>query len=287
MHDTHTHLEMLLNKLNLIADQRYFDDNNQGFELSMYVKNQLGDMLINHSWVLQSTVSTDNYVFVSKLLADFEKVKFFVGSHPEIVNADFDLSQYLLLQQKLDLSDFDDKRIVGIGEIGLDYHYTQDPLLINKQKQLFESQIQLAIDLDLPIMIHCREAFEDVFEILDKFPQIFGKFLVHCWTGNRSQLTQVLDRGGKVAFGGVCTFKSAVELQEVVKICPNNSFVLETDLPFLSPIPHRGQVCLPIMIDDIATQVATLKSLSKAQIWEYSLHNSQQLFNLTTNLTTL
>ena len=264
-HDTHCHLEMLLTKLKL-------SDNSAGIDT-------ISELLQNHQFALQSTVSTSNFLEVYELFQNIHKVKYFLGSHPEIVNNDFDIEDYLVQQQLYITKHSIKNKIIGIGEIGLDYHYTQDTKLNEIQKKLFESQIILAISLDLPIMIHCREAFGDVLEILGRYPQIHNKFLIHCFTGGVSELVGILKLGGLVAFGGVSTFKSAIGVQEAIKICPLESFVLETDLPFLAPMPHRGQICLPQMIDNIAQKISDLKEISKESIWQHSLTNTQKLFS--------
>ncbi len=277
MHDTHVHLEMLLTKLNLFEDSRFFDPT-QKVNLSNEAKIQLADSLIAHDFVLQSTVSTDNYLLTSQIFEFLPKIKFFLGSHPDIVNDRFDLAQYLNYQKSI-LDSVKDK-IIGLGEIGLDYFHSQEKRIHLIQRDLFASQIQLALDYNLPIMIHCREAFEDIFGVLDTFPQIHGRFLIHCFTGNIKDLKNVLDRGGKVAFGGVSTFKSAQELQEAIVYCPLDSFVLETDLPFLAPTPNRGKVCLPSMIQDTVDHLANLKNLTVKEVWQCSLSNTQSLFKL-------
>lgn len=281
---------MLLQKLDLLPKERKFLDPNFDYTEAL---RELKELLKNHQFVLQSTVSTQNFAFVSKLfsLNDLvnSKVKLFLGSHPELVNESFDLKQYLQDQQKY-LQNFPNtkplttpnflKSFIGIGEIGLDYHYTQDPNLVKIQKQLFESQIELANRLDLPIMIHCRDAFEDLFEILHQHPKIHGKFLVHCYTGGVPELQEILSMKGKVAFGGVCTFNSAKAVQEAALECPLDSFVIETDLPFLAPTPHRGKICLPDMVQNVAKQIAKLKKIEENQIWQFSLSNTTSLFKL-------
>jgi Tat protein secretion system quality control protein TatD with DNase activity len=159
LHDTHAHLEMLLQRLNLLPEVREYSEENLDLkELPEPAKTVLNDLLQYHSFILQSTVSTNNFIFTHNLFSYNSKVKFFLGSHPEIVNENFDLETYLQ-EQKLAIESHQimDK-VVGIGEIGLDYFYTQDPKLVHTQKQLFESQIQLAIDYNKPIMIHCRDA---------------------------------------------------------------------------------------------------------------------------------
>jgi TatD DNase family protein len=283
-HDTHVHLDMLLAKLNFLPDGRVLEGlSNEDFEfelgktaLSDSASRKLESLIIDHEFLCHSTCSTKNYLVCNKLFNAFDKVKFFLGSHPDIVDDKFELESYLDFQtQMINKYNIKDK-IIGIGEIGLDYYHCQDPLLQDIQKKLFESQIQLAINLDLPIMIHCREAFEDLFEILERYPQIHGRFLIHCFTAGVDEMYKIVQLNGKMAFGGVSTFKSAIDLHQAIVECPLECFVLETDLPFLAP--KRGEICLPAMIDLIAQRVGDLKGLSKEEIWELSRQNTLEMF---------
>ena len=320
IHDTHVHFEILLSKLDLLDGMREYDEDSADTELSENAKSKLAKLIANHEFLLHSTVSTKNFIYVTDLFKDFSKIKFFFGSHPEIVNADFNLPKYLENQRKFieanpvfgsfkqKLSkvnseesshrevaakltegaqtdnlicyskhkiNFQSQILVGIGEVGLDYHYTQELNLIKTQKKLFESQIELAIEYSLPLMIHCRDAFDDLFEILEKYPSIHGKFLIHCFTGGIDEMYKAVKIGGKVAFGGVITFKSARNIQEAVEYCPLENFVLETDLPFLSP--KRGEICIPEHIDLVAEKVAELKKIPKQEVWELSRKNCIEL----------
>ena len=284
LHDTHVHLDMLLSKLNFLPDGRIIESlDNEEFEfqlaqtiLSDSASKKLESLITGHEFLCHSTVSTKNFLHCHKLFNSVNKVRYFLGSHPDIVDDKFELESYLDFQtQMINKHQIKDK-IIGIGEIGLDYYHCQDELLQDIQKKLFESQIQLAINLDLPIMIHCREAFGDLFEILERYPQIHGKFLVHCFTAGVDEMYKIVQLNGKMAFGGVSTFKSANDLHQAIIECPLECFVLETDLPFLAPI--RGQICLPAMIDIIADRVGELKNLTKDEIWELSRMNTLELF---------
>lgn len=285
IHDTHVHLDMLLAKLNFLPDGRVLEGlSNDDFEfelgntaLSDSACRKLDSLIVDHEFLCHSTCSTKNFLVCHKLFNSFDKVKYFLGSHPDIVDDQFELESYLDFQtQMINKYQIKDK-IIGIGEIGLDYFHCQDPLLQDIQKKLFESQIQLAINLDLPIMIHCRDAFGDLFEILERYPQIHGKFLIHCFTAGVDEMYRTVQLNGKMAFGGVATFKSAIDLHQAIIECPLECFVLETDLPFLAPV--RGQICLPAMIDLIAQRVGELKGLSKEEVWELSRQNTLELFS--------
>jgi TatD DNase family protein len=283
-HDTHVHLDMLLVRLNFLRDGRVVESLENGeFEfvlaqimLSDSAFRKLDTLIADHEFLCHSTVSTKNFLHCYQLFQNHSKVKYFLGSHPDIVDGKFELQTYLDFQtHAINQYKIMDK-IIGIGEIGLDYYHCKDPLLQDIQKLLFESQIQLAINLDLPIMIHCREAFDDLFGILERYPQIHGKFLIHCFTSTSIDMHKVVALGGKVAFGGVCTFASAKELQQAVFECPPTSFVLETDLPFLAPV--RGEICTPMMINLVAEKVAQLKNMTKEEVLQLSRENTLSLF---------
>jgi TatD DNase family protein len=287
-HDTHAHLEMLLGRQGFLPD----NVRKEGIEnLSLDAKNWLFNSLSNHRFVVQSTIDTANFQQCQKLFANFQKVWLLLGSHPEQVGQGFDLMGYLKKQKELVMSwaGVLPTKLVGIGEVGLDYYHCKQKWEQQVQKELFRSQIELALELDLPLVIHCRDgkmgqegdgsiqAFEDLFVILDQYPDIFNRFLVHCFTGSVKDLENVVKRGGLVAFGGVITFGASADgVREAVKECPLENFVLETDLPFLSP--NRGQVCLPTDIGQIAKKLAQIKGLEEEKVWELSLGNSGRLF---------
>jgi TatD DNase family protein len=273
LHDTHAHLELLLEKVGLLDEgDSSLDDKSLSF---------LETELENHSFVIQPTVSQDNYTRVTSLFDSVEDrlptIYYLLGAHPEIVKKDFDVAKYMA---KLATNHSSQPDCVGIGEVGLDYYYTQESEIVLKQKELFIAHIELALSWDLPIIIHCREAFEDLFEILDNYPVIHGKFLIHCFTGGENELKQVLDRGGLVAYGGVSTYPSAKDLRETLDTVPLESFVLETDLPYLSPQAFRGQTCLPKFIESTASNIAKIKDIEIAQILHQSEINSVSFFGL-------
>jgi TatD DNase family protein len=297
-HDTHVHLELLLQKLGHLPSERDLDSYNGTFksETIELDENIVNNILEHHEFVIQSTVSTDNFNFVYNLLNFSNKIYYLIGSHPEIVDKKFSVEKYLDAQRDL-VVDYESSsdlnaRVVGIGECGLDYYHTNDKDLWQKQAGLFEEQIRLAIKLKLPLIIHCRmakdeialagapDAFADLFEILEEYPEIHGHFLVHCFTGGVAECDRVIDMGGKIGIGGVVTYKSAVNLQEAVARCPAKNLVLETDLPFLAPDLYRSQICMPNMIQRVAEKVAELQKKDSSLIWKQSLENTENLFGI-------
>jgi TatD DNase family protein len=284
MYDTHAHLDILLERLKqanspLIASELKIDADLAITENPKAELQLLSKLLENHELLVQATVSTSNYKDVTGRFRTLSQVKFLQGSHPEIVDGDFDIQAYMQVFDD-ELSNNNTDRI-GIGEVGLDYYYSQDRSVIETQKKLFESMIQRSLEMNLPLIIHCREAFDDLFEIIDKYPKIHGNFLIHCFTGGINDLDNVLKRGGLVAYGGIITFgKNAEELRETVVKCPVNSMVLETDLPFLAPTPYRGQVCLPNYIQEVAKKAAELKSMNEQEIWAKTRQNVNRFFGV-------
>lgn len=284
LHETHGHLDLLLQKLEMIPMRDGdFDVFSQVNDIAPIIT-KAQELLEDHALFIQPTVSNTNFIFNYKLWNDERKIKILIGSHPEIVNETFNVKGYLKEQEELlqKLYEDDDwkSRVIGIGECGLDYYYSQDTEIKKKQWELFESQIQLALELDVPIVIHCRDAFDDLFAMLDNFPNIHGKFDVHCFTGSKEVAQKVLEYNGYFGIGGIVTFKNGEVLREAVEYIPVEHILLETDLPFLAPIPHRGKVCLPEYIDDVANRVSELKSISKDELWTQCYKNVTTLYSL-------
>lgn len=294
MHDTHVHLELFLERLEKIKNlDRKTETCDPDFDQS-YLENSLK----NHDFAIQATISTKNFLLTHKLFSDIKNVHFLIGTQPEIINDEFDSNLYLeeqkeLLEnffqtsynqlqslpfsQKQDL--FKSKKVLGFGEIGLDYSYSEDKEIRHIQRVLFEAQIALSLDLELPFQIHTREAWHDTFAILKNFEnKLNDKFIIHCFTGGVYELEKTLELGGSVAYGGVTTFKNGVEIQKTVSNCPKDRFVLETDLPFLAPTPHRGKICLPEYIENVAEKVAKLKNTTEHEIWKLSKQNTNRIF---------
>lgn len=281
IHDTHVHLDLLLQFLGVFPDIRTTSQFILDPLLQAQCQTEIDKHLQNHAFVVQSTVSTKNFELIQKLLPaeTNPKLRLLLGAHPEEVNSEFNLNKFLEYQTKLvDKYQPQNYPFAGIGETGLDYHYTQETGLIKTQKKLFESQINLATETKKTLVIHCREAFSDLIQILKNHPNIHGKFLIHCYTGDTAILKQILDLGGKVAYGGIITFgSSANEIRDSLSYCPDDNFVLETDLPFLTPTPHRGQTNLPEFITIVAQKAAEIRQKPINQIWQNSWDNTASL----------
>ena len=167
-------------------------------------------------------------------------------------------------------------KVKAIGEIGLDYYYEHSPREI--QLQRFEEQVRLAQELALPMSIHCRQAFQDCFDILNKVSYFKGVF--HCFTGTPEEAKKGLDLGFYISFSGIVTFKKSTALQDVVKHVPLEKMLIETDAPFLAPEPHRGKRNEPAFVVLTAQKIADLKAASLETIAQHTTHNTKTLFQL-------
>lgn len=166
---------------------------------------------------------------------------------------------------------------VALGEIGLDYYYDFAPKEI--QKQLFEKQLKLAKDLNLPVIIHSRDAMQDTLNVIDSVSDALWKGVFHCFGGNKEDALKVLARGFHISFTGVITFKNFKETDAVLSV-PFNKLMLETDAPYMTPIPHRGKRNESMYIPLIRDFLAELHSVSKQEIEDVTSENAKALFNL-------
>lgn len=167
------------------------------------------------------------------------------------------------------------KEVVAIGEIGLDYYYKKSP--IEQQQQAFRSQLQIAADLALPIEIHTRDAEEDTIALLSEFRgQLSG--VVHCFTGTQFLADAALDLGLNISISGVVTFKNADQLRAVVKTIPLDRLHVETDAPFLAPIPQRGKKNTPAFIVYTAEKVAEIKGIELEELARVTKQNAMKVF---------
>lgn len=171
--------------------------------------------------------------------------------------------------------------LVAIGETGLDYHYHHSKPEI--QKEFLRRYLQLALEVKLPVIIHCREAFADFFTILDEEYQVGGKHapgVLHCFTGTIQEAEQVLKRGWFLSLSGIVTFAKSGELREVAKMAPLDQLLIETDSPYLAPQKHRGQKNEPAYVNEVAETIAQVKNLPIEQVAKSTSANAKKLFNL-------
>lgn len=167
------------------------------------------------------------------------------------------------------------KKVVGIGEIGLDYHYGKDD--INEQKKLFRIQLELADKYKLPVVIHSRDATNDTIEILKEFPNVFGD--IHCFSGSVETARIYVSMGYFIGIGGVVTFKNS-NLYKVIEEIGLEHIVLETDSPYLAPDPYRGKTNSSKYIPIIASKISDILDVPVSEVSEKTINNTLRLFDL-------
>ncbi|MEL6531291.1 MAG: TatD family hydrolase [Pseudomonadota bacterium] len=195
-----------------------------------------------------------------------------VGIHPHEADGHEDLGRGVLLAAT------ENPRVIGIGETGLDYYYEHSDR--DTQAKLFRMHIDVARETGLPVIIHTRDAEEDTFEILSEEMEK-GAFpaLIHCFTASADFGRKVLDLGLTISLSGIVTFKNAKELQEVAKQVPKDRLLVETDSPFLAPVPHRGRPCEPAFVADTARFVADLRETEVDSLADQTTENFTSLFS--------
>ncbi len=193
-----------------------------------------------------------------------------VGIHPEFVETKGMTVDELKLKELVK-----NKSVVAIGEIGLDYHYSSDRK--DLQIEVFRRQCQLANELELPVIVHDREAHGDTFDVLS---EVKPKGSVHCYSGSPEMAVELVKLGLHIGVGGVVTFKNARKLVETVEAVPLDRILLETDAPYLSPVPFRGKPCHSAYIYYTALKVAEIKGVSVNEVLNTTYNNATKLFKI-------
>ena len=171
------------------------------------------------------------------------------------------------------------KKVLAIGEIGLDYYWDKEESIKNHQKEYFIKQIELANKYNLPISIHCRDAYEDCLIILKSHPVKRGG-VMHCYGGSKEMMSEFIKIGFYIGIGGTVTFKNAVKIKEVAQSVPSDKYLLETDAPYLAPTPHRGEENQSKYLTLIRDQIVLLRSSSAEQVEKETTDNFKRLFDL-------
>lgn len=194
-----------------------------------------------------------------------------IGVHPHEADAHPDLGARALVEAAAH------PRVIAIGECGLDYHYDNSER--PAQRDRFEAHIDAARETGLPLVVHTRDAEDDTAEILGRAVREGGVTgVLHCFTGTAALARKALDFGFYISLSGIVTFKSAGDLQETARMLPADRILVETDSPFLAPVPHRGQTCEPAFVADTVAFVADLRQESPETLAETTTENFFRLF---------
>ncbi len=233
----------------------------------------LNELEENHiEKVIIPGVNIEDTPRILNLIDKYDMLYGAIGVHPsEAQKWDENSLDYLLSLK-------DNKKIVAIGEIGLDYYW--DKSFIDLQQDILRKQIELAKTLKLPIIIHDREAHADTFKILKEMNAKETGVLMHCFSGSVELMKECLKEGYYIALGGTVTFKNAVKPKEVAKEIPLEFLMLETDSPYMTPVPFRGQTNSPKYLNFIAQEIADLKNIDANEIVEKTTENAKKFFNL-------
>ena len=208
-----------------------------------------------------------------KIAEQYDFIYAVIGFHPENI---FDINNEILYDT---LNLYKHPKVVGIGEIGLDYHWTKEADKRELQKEYFAKQIDFANSVGLPISIHSREAFNDTLEILKKHKPLYGG-VMHCYSGSVENLNDIINLNLCIGLDGPVTFSNARTPKEVAAEVPLEKLVVETDCPYLSPHPLRGTVNEPANISLIVDAIAEARNMSKKHLLEVLYDNSCRLFKL-------
>ncbi len=221
--------------------------------------------------VIVPSANPKDFPEIAELINKYDNVYGMLGVHPSDAK-DWDDS---LINQIKDLCN--NKKIVAIGEIGLDYYW--DKSFNDLQKDVFIKQIKLANELNLPLDVHDREAHKDTFDILKQY-NINSKVVMHCFSGSVEFAKECVKEGYYLGIGGVVTFKNAIKMKEVAKHIPLEYIILETDAPYLTPVPYRGKENQPAYVKYVAEEIAKLKEISYEEVKNVTTSNAERIFNL-------
>lgn len=208
------------------------------------------------------------------LSEQYDNIYAAVGLHPSEIN---DLNEEVLEQIR---SLAAGKKTVAIGEIGLDYYWEKGPEQQEKQREAFQKQLTLAKEVQLPVIIHSRDAAADTFSIMEKAASERIPGVIHCYSYEKTQALAYADMGYYIGVGGVVTFRNGRKLKEAVEALPLDHILLETDCPYLAPEPHRGERNSSLHLPLIRDAVAELKGVSPEEVEKVTFENAKRLFGI-------
>ncbi len=222
----------------------------------------------NVKQLLSVGVTLDSFSDMLEMITPFDNVYASCGVHPLDVESEFELDRFHEYAKH--------PKVVAIGETGLDYHY--QPETAELQKLRFAQQIETAVALDKPLIIHTRNARKDTLSMLKEGGAERCGGVIHCFTEDLAFAEAAIELGFYISISGIVTFRQAKELKEVVKVLPLERLLIETDSPYLAPVPHRGNENQPAYVVEVAAYIAQLKGCSLAEVAERTTQNFQNLF---------
>ncbi|MGN0521474.1 MAG: TatD family hydrolase [Eubacterium sp.] len=251
---------------NIFDTHSHYDDSKFNPDRKTLIKGLKGQGI---SFVVSCGCDIDSTQFNFDLAQEYDFIYFAAGFHPE--NLEGASLNDLKLIQKFAKND----KCVAIGEIGLDYHWMNSPK--NVQKDFFEAQIELAKELDMPVIVHDREAHSDTIDILKRTTP---KGVLHCFSGSKEMAEEIVNLGMYIGLNGVVTFKNARKSLEVVKHIPLDRLVLETDCPYMAPEPMRGKINNSSYIPYIAERIAEVLQTDAQKILDITNENAKRLYEM-------
>ena len=220
--------------------------------------------------LLTISTSFESFSRIKELIKIDEIIYGTVGIHPHESSKDIITSDEIIKNLK------ENEKIIGIGETGLDFYYNNS----EKEKQIssFKKHIEASIETNKPLIVHSRDAEKETFDILNEYKNEKFKILMHCFTGSKEFSEKLLTLNSCFSASGIITFKNSLDLQNTFKSIPMANILIETDSPFLAPVPKRGKKNEPSFIDFTATKLAEIKNLSKEDLIKKTTDNFNKLF---------
>ena len=222
--------------------------------------------------LLTISTSLESFNRIKDIINKDEIIYGTIGVHPHETNENLINSDVLVKNFR------ENSKIIGIGETGLDFYYNNSDK--DKQIKSFNEHIKASVETNSPLIIHSRNAEDETFEILNKYKKDNLKILMHCFTGSKLFAEKLLNLNAYFSASGIITFKNSTDLQKTFRFLPLDKILIETDSPFLAPVPNRGKKNEPSFIDYTAQKLADLKDITKSQLIKITTDNFNKLFSL-------
>ena len=220
--------------------------------------------------LLTISTSIESFSKVKKIVYEDDMIFGTIGIHPHEADKNRIDSEFFIKNLN------ENKKIIGVGETGLDFYYDNSDR--DKQIESFKIHIEAALKANIPLIIHSRDAEEKTFDVLNEYKNEKLKILMHCFTGSQKFAEKLLKFNSYFSASGIITFKNSIELQNTFKFLPLNRILIETDSPFLAPVPNRGKKNEPSFIDFTATKLAEIKGIEKSKLTKVTTDNFDNLF---------